>query len=396
MRNKFFLEISLLLASTLTILANAIIAPSLPLISNTFKDVRQVEILTKMMLTLPALTIAIVAPLVGRLLDRAGRIKVLMFSLVIYIVAGTSGFWLDNLWAILAGRFVLGLGVAGIMTVSTTLIGDYFTGEKREHFLGLQGVFVALGGLVFITTAGFLADINWRYTFLIYGFAVVVLFLAPIALYEPEIRSQTKNTSNGKDAASPVMWVAFLSAFLTSVAFYMVPVQLPFLLQKIPGITSNQVGLAVGSLPFAQAIASFFYKKIKKKFSFVGIYSLGFVPMAFGFWVIGFSQTYWQIITGILISGLGVGLLIPNSNLWVISLAPVQVRGKYIGVLTTATFMGMFLSPVIMQPIVSLLDINLSFVVLGVALAIISFLYWVGKGKIDQLEFARTVGPFRT
>ena len=82
-KNTKLLELTLLLASMLTILANAIIAPSLPLISSTFKDVNNVEILTKLMLTLPALTIAIVAPLAGRLLDKIGRIKVLYISLAI-------------------------------------------------------------------------------------------------------------------------------------------------------------------------------------------------------------------------------------------------------------------------------------------------------------------------
>lgn len=161
MKNNKLLEITLLLASMLTILANAIIAPSLPLISNAFKDIAKAEILTKLMLTLPALTIAIVAPFTGRLLDKVGRIKVLYISLLIYLLAGTSGYWLGNLFLILTGRIVFGHGVAGIMTVATTLIGDYFTGAKREHFMGLQGAFVALGGLLFITAAGVLTEINW-------------------------------------------------------------------------------------------------------------------------------------------------------------------------------------------------------------------------------------------
>ncbi|HEY4789210.1 MAG TPA: MFS transporter, partial [Bacteroidales bacterium] len=159
MGNKKLLEITILLASMLTILSNAVIAPAMPLISGAFKEVKNVEILTKMMLTLPALTIALSAPLVGKLLDKVGRIKVLIVSLLIYLLAGTSGFWLRNLSGILVGRFIFGLGVTGIMTVSTTLIGDYFTGAKRDHFVGLQAAFVALGGLLFITTAGFLTDI---------------------------------------------------------------------------------------------------------------------------------------------------------------------------------------------------------------------------------------------
>ncbi|QGY42726.1 MFS transporter [Maribellus comscasis] len=382
MKNTKLLEFTLLLASMLTILANAIIAPTLPQISNAFKDVKNVEIVTKMMLTLPALTIAIVAPVTGRLLDRVGRIRVLVVSLLIYLIAGTSGYWLENLFTLLIGRIVFGLGVAGIMTVSTTLIGDYFSGAKREHFMGLQGAFVALGGLLFITTAGILTDINWRLAFLIYAFSGIVLLLAPFALHEPkmaveEITSKASNTQS----IPTLVWLAFFSAFLTTVSFYVIPVQLPYFLQKLGNFSGNKVGLAVGSLPLAQAVASFYYKNIKKKLNFISIYSLGFVPMAIGFSIIGFSHTYWQVITGVLISGLGLGLLIPNGNLWVITLVPVQVRGKYIGFLTTATFLGMFISPLIIQPVQQWVGINTSFIVLGIGLAVLSVIYFTIRKK---------------
>ena len=92
MNNNKPLEITLLLASMLTMLANAIIAPSLPAISSAFNTVENIEALTKLMLTLPALTIAIIAPFAGRIIDKQGRIKVLIVSLVIYTLAGTSGF----------------------------------------------------------------------------------------------------------------------------------------------------------------------------------------------------------------------------------------------------------------------------------------------------------------
>lgn len=383
MKNAKLLEITLLLASMLTILANAIIAPSLPLISNEFGNVKNVELLTKLMLTLPALTIAIVAPLAGRLLDKIGRMKIMYASLFIYLLAGTSGYWLGSLFAILAGRIVFGLGVAGIMTVSTTLVGDYFTGAKREHFMGLQGAFVALGGLLFITAAGALTDINWRFAFLIYGFSAIVLILVPFALHEPKIALEKNAFQTQSNQAVPsLVWLVFLSAFITTVSFYLVPVQLPFFLQKLESINGNKMGLALGCLPFAQAISSFFYKRVKMKLDFISIYSFGFIPMAIGFTLIGFSETYWQVITGVLISGLGVGLLIPNSNLWMIMLVPVQKRGKYVGFLTTATFLGMFLSPIIIQPIQNLVGINTSFVVLGIALAVFSASYLVIRKKL--------------
>ncbi len=374
------METTLLLASMLTILANAIIAPALPLISLDFKEVESIELLSKMMLTLPALTIAVSAPIIGRFLNKVGRVKMLFGSLLVYLIAGTSGYWLNNLYTILIGRFVFGIGVAGIMTVSTTLIGDYFTGAKRERFMGLQGAFVALGGLIFITAAGYLTDISWKLTFLVYAFSIVVLVLVPFTLYEPETDKATSTANATEDSSvSKLIWLVYIAAFITTVSFYVIPTQLPFFLQKLEGMDGNKMGLALGSLPLAQSISSFLYKKVKSKLTFMSIVSLGFLPMTIGFIIIGLSTTYWQAIAGIMACGLGVGLLIPNVNLWVVSLAPIKVRGKYVGYLTTAMFVGMFLSPAIIQPIQKAVGMNESFIVLGVAMAILSACYLLIK-----------------
>jgi hypothetical protein len=56
----------------------------------------------------------------------------------LYAVFGTAPLWLDSLAAILAGRIALGVMEAVLMTVSTTLIGDYYTGARRETFVSLQ------------------------------------------------------------------------------------------------------------------------------------------------------------------------------------------------------------------------------------------------------------------
>jgi hypothetical protein len=52
------------------------------------------------------------------------------------------------------------------VVTATALIADYYVGAARGQFLGLQAAFMALGGVVFLTFGGFLADVNWRLPFL--------------------------------------------------------------------------------------------------------------------------------------------------------------------------------------------------------------------------------------
>ena len=130
-RVSLFGQITLLLASTLTVMAGATIAPGLPAMKAAFAAEENADFLVRLVLTLPALFIVLGAPLAGFLIDRFGRKRLLLFSAILYAAAGSSGFFLNSLMLILIGRALLGFAVAGIMTSVTTLIADYFTGVAR-------------------------------------------------------------------------------------------------------------------------------------------------------------------------------------------------------------------------------------------------------------------------
>ena len=123
MKNKGLLKLSLLLTSMMTMMAGAIVAPSLPLISEVFKDVENIALLSRLVITLPALFIAVSAPIFGILTDKYGRKRLLLLSLALYAVSGTSGFLLNNIYALLVGRALLGLSV-GALTVCRERVFD--------------------------------------------------------------------------------------------------------------------------------------------------------------------------------------------------------------------------------------------------------------------------------
>ena len=179
-------KLTLLLISGLTIMAAAAVAPSLTEIAEEFSDVQNADLLSKLVLSLPAIFIAGTAPFAGRLTDQYGRLRLLVLGLILYGLGGSSGFYLDNLYLILAGRAILGLAVGILTTVTITLIGDYFSGEERKTFIGYQSTYIASVGIVFLVGAGVLADLDWRYPFLIYCLAIVLIPLAIRHLEEPK------------------------------------------------------------------------------------------------------------------------------------------------------------------------------------------------------------------
>ncbi|MCX2793475.1 MFS transporter [Microbulbifer thermotolerans] len=126
---------TLLCLAALTIMSGATIAPSLPALQAHFANHADSQLLSRLVLTLPALFIALCAPVAGAICDRFGRMGILMVSVLLYGLAGLSGLVADSLSAILAGRTLLGVSVAGIMTSITALVGDYFSGREREKYM---------------------------------------------------------------------------------------------------------------------------------------------------------------------------------------------------------------------------------------------------------------------
>ena len=382
MNSKTFLKITLLLTSMMTMMAGAVVAPSLPQIKQVFIKVENVEILTRLVITLPALFIAFFSPIIGRVSDRVGRKNILLFSLLLYGISGTSGFFLSNIYYILIGRAFLGIAVGGIMTLVTALIGDYFSGTERTGFAGIQGAFMGVGGIVFITMAGIFADIDWQMPFLIYLFSIPVLFLGIVYLYEPEKseKSPDKNSSDNK-YDKKLAFSIYILAFFGIVFFYMVPVQIPFLLSQIEGVSNAKIGYAISVSTLSGSLIAMKYNFLRKYLNYRQIFQIAMLMLGMGYLVISMSESYLSIISGLFIGGFGTGLLMPTGNLWILAIAPEGIRGTLIGRNSTAIFMGMFLSPIIIQPVINTLSVPGSFLVASISMIIISILLFTMKSS---------------
>src|SRR6476619_1694780 len=68
-QNKAKLKLTLLLVSSLTIMSIITISPALPQMTAAFSDVKNSAFLVKLVLTIPALMIALFSPVTGRLID---------------------------------------------------------------------------------------------------------------------------------------------------------------------------------------------------------------------------------------------------------------------------------------------------------------------------------------
>lgn len=365
---EFRRNATLLFVSTLTIMSGATISASLPGIAARFADVENVALLSRLVLTLPAVFIALFSPAAGFLVDRFGRKPLLTVSLALFAIAGASGLVLDTLPGLLVGRAVLGLAVGGIMTATTALVGDFFQGPARDRYMGLQQAFVGVGGTLFLTGGGFLAEVHWRGPFLIYTVAILLVPAALAFLPEPR-RARPASLATGEGAldgrAPALLALLFLAAAVNMIAFYMIPTQLPFYLGSLGFSAPSLAGTAIGAGQLVGVVSALAFAPFRRLAGIMGVFGLGFVSAGLSFLLLSSAESYAGVLAAMAVSGVCMGTIMPNFAAAAMLLAPPARRGRVSGLLVSSIFAGQFLSPLVSQPLIAASGYDGAYAIVG-------------------------------
>jgi MFS family permease len=406
-------KVTLLVASALVPLGGATLAPALPAIGTQFGGSANADFLTRMVLTVPALFIALAAPFAGYVVDRFGRKRVLVASLTIAGVAGLSCYLAFSLGFLLVGRMFVGIGVAGIMVAATTLIADYYSGDERSRLLGLQAAMMGVAGTILFVTIGFLADISWQAAFLVYVLPLAIMPLVILVIHEPHHEQRCADnppptgepgscvaeslTAAGESTQAletskqlPVRLVAFIygAILLAQIAFVVVPVHLPFYMQEQTGASASQSGLAIASMTLAFAVASVFYGRVLARKDHIAVLMVAFVLFGAGYALISLGGGPATMYLGLIVSGIGMGFVVPNLYLWLANETPLAIRGRVLGGFTTALFLGQFLSPIISQPIRLASSIEITILIVGAFLLALVPVIFASRRQLSLLGAA--------
>lgn len=350
--------IALLMAASLTTMANATIAPALPGLERLFADDPNAALLTRLLVPAPSLSVAIFAPLAGIAADWIGRRKLLLFGVILFVLSGSAGLVLPDLPTIFASRLVLGIAVALIMTAQTALIGDYFSGDDRNALTGLQISARNLGGLVFILTAGWVATISPRLPFAIYGLAAAFVPLMWLVIVDLPRLSPAGGAKLGTPSEEHLNWLLPLALLVllqgaTNMIFFVMPTQLSFFLDAQGYDSAIMTGSALGVLMLSGGGFALLYQRIQRAIGYAGIFALGYGAMALGFLVLLLAATAPAIFTAVAAIGAGYALVSPSFVALALNLAPAQKRGLAGGILTASIFIGQFCSPLISTPLIT-------------------------------------------
>ena len=372
--------LTLLLLSMTTSMSNVAIVTMLPHLKDYFKDINNIEFYSRLMLTLPSLVIALLAPILGHFIFRFGKKKSVLIALFFFSLFGSSGLYLDSIENLLISRAFFGLCVATLMIVSTSLVGDYFKEQDRHKFMGYQSAFMGVGGIFFVMGGGFLSDISWRFPFAIY---LIGLILLPMVFFNlKEVKIETDKKEEIGQISSNILFVYFL-AFFFMLIFFILPTQIPFLIIEKFHASGSLAGTIIAAAFFCNALGAITFSKLKTRFRFPTIYLIGIFLMATGFSLIGLitNVNYFFFTSPIL--GFAGGIMMTNVTAWMLSKTNHEKRVKSSGYFTSAIFLGQFLSPVVFHPIINEMnDIQNFFLLIGGFLFLLIIVFILLKKQI--------------
>lgn len=368
--------LSLLVAASLTIMANATIAPALPGLEERFAADPNAALLVRMLITAPSLIVACTAPFMGMIVDRFGRRIALLLGVLLYALLGTAGLYLPDLRWILASRLALGIAVALIMTSQSALVGDYFAGETRGRLMGYQVSATNLGGLVFVSAAGWLAGVDPRAPFAIYALALLMLPLFWLVLHDVP-RTGANGKADGRPAEATADWIPVLLLMATTAActmafFYTVPTQIPYHLVRLGFTDPAASGVVLATLMLSSAMTGVISGWLRPRLGQIGTSVLGYFLIAAGFSLFSLTSTLGGQSLGSALVGSGVGFTMPTFIMVSLEVAPAHRRGIVAGTITAAVFLGQFASPLLSQPLVEAFGFSRVFLMYAAFLVMIS------------------------
>lgn len=346
--------LSLLSCSMLILMGGAAITPGLPGIETHFQEYSD---LTSFIITLPHLSVACVGFLMGVIADKFTMSRTLVASLLIFIISGVGPYFLDNIYLILALRFILGFGLAGIVCTVTSLIGSYYIGPKRVRMLGLQSAAMGIGVLILELLGGMLADMSWNAPFMVYLIAVPILILVLVFIREPP-KNEDANVSEIMEQHKTDMRTistCYLAIFIGMVIIFVIPTKMPSYMEGALGVSATLMGLFLGFHGLGNALFSILHKSLSYKMSSTKLIIASYILLAFSLVLpYAIAETVPVCIATLVISGFAVGLIVPSVVNMIVGASNTSNRGKMMGIYAVFLNLGQFAISLISIPMFSI------------------------------------------
>ena len=371
---------TLIFAMFLPIMAIIALAPALPTLIAHFSYIPNFGTFVPMILTAPALCIAILSPFAGRLSDIFGRRRLLLIAMFLYGFGGLAPFFLDSFAAVMTGRILLGIAEAFILTIGNALLADYFPQEERPKWLSIQGMVGPFLAALIMFGSGFLAAKGWQWPFIVYALAFPIFFAAWFYIWEPEHKKAEGHIKVDMKTFPwrTVLWISFVT-IITSIIYYVFIIHFSLVLTANGIKDEGKIGVISAVVSLTVPLGALLYRKLSDRsiyFLLLLIYTL----MGIGYIGISVLHDEKLIMIAAFIQQTAVGMTVTTLVAWALMNLPPEHRGLGMGIWGASFFIGQFVNPLVISSINHFTGgILETITVVGFLCLVIAFVVWLPK-----------------
>lgn len=295
----------------------------------------------------------ILGPVIGIFADRIGRKKILVPSLILFGIAGFSCAFVRDFNLLLGLRFLQGVGAASLLSLSVTLVGDLYRGDKRVEAMGYNASVSSIGTAVYPTIGGALATMGWYFPFMLPIVAIPVGLLVLFKLKNPEPQGRRNLKAYLSNALVALKNRQLFGLFIASAANFVLlygayVTYLPSLIADKFGAEPFTIGLFLSSVSVAIALTSSQLGNLARRYSETTLIRASFVFYAVALAIVPFVSSLWLLLIPTTIFGIGLGIGFPSIQTLLATLAPKEYLATVISVNGTFYGLGQTLGPLLM------------------------------------------------
>ena len=326
----------LVLITSMSALALAIITPSLPGIGESFSVTPESA---QRVLTVYMVMVGLGQLIFGPVSDRFGRRLTLLAGLGLYLLGSVLASFAPNLEFLVLARFIQGLGASAAMVLPRVIINDTHKPRAAAASLAAVTAAMAITPMISFPFGGILFEFfGWRGSMVVTALLGVVTLVATLfVLQETNNARQTslRLASVAVDYLSLTKNKQFLlfsmnMGFHTSI-FYAFLNFLPFAFKHL-GYSASEFGYYIMLLPTSFIVGNLISRKLTPMLGITKMVRMGSLIIVAGVGVmaglvfLGFESAWGLVLPGMVYS-LAVGFSLPNATMGAINAVGRSVRG---------------------------------------------------------------------
>ena len=200
MKRKNLLEIIGVLSLSFMLTCSMAVSGGIPAMIEEFASYSRSSV--ELLLSVTSFTMMLMIALSPILSKYIPERIIIIAGLIIYTVSGLTPVFIQSYPVIFLSRVIFGLGTGLINAKAITLIGERFTGDLQQKLQGIRCSMETLGQTILTLIAGRLLIFGWKYTFLVYGTALIILILYILFVPERTNIPLSSNVSAASEKAS--------------------------------------------------------------------------------------------------------------------------------------------------------------------------------------------------